>query len=578
MVKAYSYIRFSTSEQAQGDSLRRQAAKAEAWAQARGLVLDDSLRDLGVSAYHGVNRTAGALRSFLQIVEEGKVERGSYLIVESLDRLSRETVIDAATQLFALIQAGVVVVTLSDGQEYSATRLRQDWTPLIISLAVMARAHDESRVKSDRVGEAWRQKKEAARTLRKPITPRCPEWLEVRDERFVLRPERVEVVRRIFRETINGFGRRTIVSRLNDEKIPSFKAGEKRKTPSVGWQTSSVAKIVQNRAVLGEYQPHTGTQKAGNRTPDGDPIPDYYPQIVDHGVFWRAQTSVAGRRQQSGGRRGDRGAHILQGLAKCAKCGGPMHVMNKGKPPKGSFYLACSANRRNAGCNNTQKWRLDKLEEAVLLCLTSFKTDSFESLNRQEVEQGGKVDTIKAELDDLNRRNKVLLELAETGDEQANIRFREVAEAIKSKKKESIAAEAEMNARKSDPGGASRLSEIMAMSTSLFQLEGTERMEARIRLSSLIRRMMDGIICDPDRGAYMVLAVDNIAWRVINPTEGAFAYRLEVGARAVGAPPPLLLFLLIKNPTDDERDAFYGGRGGWVITPETMTSFPAPSR
>jgi DNA invertase Pin-like site-specific DNA recombinase len=32
MVKAYSYIRFSSPEQAQGDSLRRQTAKAEAWA------------------------------------------------------------------------------------------------------------------------------------------------------------------------------------------------------------------------------------------------------------------------------------------------------------------------------------------------------------------------------------------------------------------------------------------------------------------------------------------------------------------------------------------------------------------
>ncbi|WP_084438232.1 recombinase family protein [Shinella sp. HZN7] len=235
MTKAYSYVRYSTPEQAQGDSLRRQTAKAEAWAIERGLTLDDSLRDLGISAYHGANRTAGALRSFLQMVEEGKIERGSYLIVESLDRLSRETVIDAATQLFALIQAGVVVVTLGDGQEYSATRLRQDWTPLIISLAVMARAHDESRVKSERVGEAWRQKKEAARTERKPLTPRCPGWLEVRDGQFVERPERVEIVRRIFRQTIEGLGRREIVCRLNGAGVPSFKAAEKRKKPSVCW-------------------------------------------------------------------------------------------------------------------------------------------------------------------------------------------------------------------------------------------------------------------------------------------------------------------------------------------------------
>jgi DNA invertase Pin-like site-specific DNA recombinase len=201
------------------------------------------------------------------MVEDGRIPRGSYLIVESLDRLSRETVIDAATQLFALIQAGIIVATLSDGQEYSSERLRQEWTPLVISLAVMARAHDESRIKSERVGEAWKQKKEQARKEGKPLTPRCPEWLEVRDGAFVERPERVVLIRRVFQETIDGFGRREIVRRLNSEGIPTFRGGK-------GWGTSSIAKIIESRAVLGEYQPHTGWRahpellSADHRGPD----------------------------------------------------------------------------------------------------------------------------------------------------------------------------------------------------------------------------------------------------------------------------------------------------------------------
>src|SRR5690606_26294712 len=152
---AYSYIRFSSPEQARGDSLRRQTAKAEEWCAKRGIVLDDTLRDLGVSAFRGANRDIGALRSFLDEVKRGKVVRGSFLIVESLDRLSREAVLDAAARLFDLILAGVTVVTLSDGQEYSADRLRNDWTPLIVSIAIMARAHEESRIKGERVAEAW---------------------------------------------------------------------------------------------------------------------------------------------------------------------------------------------------------------------------------------------------------------------------------------------------------------------------------------------------------------------------------------------------------------------------------------
>jgi hypothetical protein len=50
--RAYSYIRFSTPEQAKGDSLQRQTDAARAWAARHGLELDEELtfRDEGVSA------------------------------------------------------------------------------------------------------------------------------------------------------------------------------------------------------------------------------------------------------------------------------------------------------------------------------------------------------------------------------------------------------------------------------------------------------------------------------------------------------------------------------------------------
>ncbi|MDL2410657.1 zinc ribbon domain-containing protein [Rhizobium calliandrae] len=292
-------------------------------------------------------------------------------------------------------------------------------------------------------------------------------------------------------------------------------------------------------------------------------------------MFWRAQAAVEERRQQSGGRRGDKGAHLLRGLARCSACGGPMHIIDKGKPPKGGIYLVCSANRRNAGCGNAQAWRVDKLEEALLLCLTSFKTKSFESLNGNVVDQDQKVDAIRAELDDLNRRNKVLIRLAESEDQQAEARFLENAQEIKIKKRELKAAEAELGTRRSDPGNAARLVEILRLSTDLFKIEGEARLESRIRLSSLIRRIVDRVECDPVRGAYMILQIDMKVWHVTSPTEGAFAYQIEVAPWGVDVP-PRLLFLLAKNPADSARDAFYDGKGGLLMTAEGTKSFPSP--
>src|SRR5713101_3135199 len=114
-----SYIRMSRPEQLRGDSLRRQLEASQQWADELGLTLDDTLRDLGLSAYTGAHRTKGALGAYLSMVERGEIPRGKVLMVESLDRLSRETVLDAQQQFMALIQAGITIATLADRQIYS---------------------------------------------------------------------------------------------------------------------------------------------------------------------------------------------------------------------------------------------------------------------------------------------------------------------------------------------------------------------------------------------------------------------------------------------------------------------------
>src|ERR1700758_3230486 len=112
--KAYSYLRFSTPEQAKGDSLRRQTALADDYAKRHGLTLDTELnmRDLGVSAFRGDNAQA-ALGAFLQAVRDGLVPSGSLLLVEALDRVSRQSARKAVRILEDIVEAGITVVTLN---------------------------------------------------------------------------------------------------------------------------------------------------------------------------------------------------------------------------------------------------------------------------------------------------------------------------------------------------------------------------------------------------------------------------------------------------------------------------------
>src|SRR5688572_23142520 len=107
---AYSYVRFSLPQQAKGDSLRRQEKLRDTWLAKSGAVLDTSvtLLDDGVSAFTGSHRDnpdRNALAAFLDLARRGRIARGSYLVVESLDRLSREDILPALTLLLNLIEA-----------------------------------------------------------------------------------------------------------------------------------------------------------------------------------------------------------------------------------------------------------------------------------------------------------------------------------------------------------------------------------------------------------------------------------------------------------------------------------------
>ncbi|MDF5541053.1 recombinase family protein [Vibrio parahaemolyticus] len=109
MRKVYSYMRFSRPEQAKGTSIERQSNFAEQYALEHGLELDKSLTmmDKGLSAFHGVHKTKGAFGQFLAAVTAGKVPSGSVLVVESLDRLSREDPLIAQAALTDLILSGI---------------------------------------------------------------------------------------------------------------------------------------------------------------------------------------------------------------------------------------------------------------------------------------------------------------------------------------------------------------------------------------------------------------------------------------------------------------------------------------
>lgn len=344
--KAYSYLRFSTSEQIKGDSLRRQTALAEDWARRHGLELDEELtfHDLGVSGYRGANAETGQLGAFLEAVKLGAIPQGSYLLVESLDRLSRDKARKAVRVLEDICEQGITLVTLTDGRVYTSESLSDDPMSFMWAFMVAIRANEESAMKARRLKAAWGAKR--SRAAERPLTAKAPSWLRLADDRsaFHVIEERAAAVRRVYQLTLDGMGMQRIAETLNEEGVPCL-GGAKY------WQRSTIFKLLESPAVVGTFVPHVLEHVNGRkvRRPQ-EPVEGYYPAVVDEETYLRVRSMRSGGRAPVA-RNGRELANILSGLARCPLCGDSMRRVNKGSGPKGGRpKLVCSRAKDGAGC------------------------------------------------------------------------------------------------------------------------------------------------------------------------------------------------------------------------------------
>jgi DNA invertase Pin-like site-specific DNA recombinase len=315
-----------------------------------------SYQDLGVSAYRGANTAEeGSLGVFLDAVEHGDIAKGSYLLVESLDRISRQKPRKAVRVLERICEAGITLVTLSDQRVYTEEVLDDDQTALMVAMMVAMRAHEESRTKGRRVAEAWAKKRLDAAD--RPLTSICPGWLKLADDRrcFEVREDRAAVVRRVFMETLAGKGQHAIADALNREGVPVFGRGRM-------WHKSYIAKLLSDRSTIGFYTPHRIEERNGKRIRvPTTAVAGYFPSVVETDIFEQVNTLSSGR-----GATTTRShlANILGGLARCPKCDSSMTRVNKGTKG-GRPYLICTRAKVGAGCEY-RAVRLDAVEESII--------------------------------------------------------------------------------------------------------------------------------------------------------------------------------------------------------------------
>lgn len=361
MPKAYSYIRMSTKEQLKGNSSDRQISLTKKYAEENGLDLVTEYEDIGISGFRGANSRIGAFADFLKLAKEDKIETGSYLLVESLDRISRDDALEAFSLLSNIINAGIVVVTLSDNQVFSKDTFSANPTNLMFAITIMIRAHDESKLKSHRGLSSWSKKRELIRSG-KISSQRIPAWLKFNEDKTAIEPivERVQILNEIFNLSKDGWGSYSIARHINQQNIKPWGRGKY-------WHESYIKKILSNRSVLGEFQPKRLLNDGDTKRTieDGDPVANYYPAVIDEKLYAAVQLAISKRKQSGSGRKGKNHSNLFSGILKCSNCNASMRFLNKGKKPKGGKYLRCSNSLLGGGCSGPS-WRYADVEQAII--------------------------------------------------------------------------------------------------------------------------------------------------------------------------------------------------------------------
>jgi len=286
--KAISYIRFSSAKQELGDSLRRQTESAVKYAKANGLELDLSMSvsDLGVSGFKGKHLSKGAFGLLVDAIDKGTIKAPLHLIVENFDRLSRLEPSEGFDVIFkSLINKGVTIHTVSDSQVYSKASLAANPMQYLIIMMHLIRSNSESKIKSERVRQAWQNIKKETVKNKKHIASRYPYWLKKNDKGEFEFNEHYKTIRTITELFLKGYSCAKIAKHLNDNNISTLASyGSGR------WDSARIQKLFARRTLLGYYQP--GKYDSGKYILLGDEV-KIYPEAVTQDEYYKIRSILS---------------------------------------------------------------------------------------------------------------------------------------------------------------------------------------------------------------------------------------------------------------------------------------------
>jgi DNA invertase Pin-like site-specific DNA recombinase len=332
-----SYIRFSSAQQGKGSSTARQQEMIGAWLrQNPDFELSNlSVKDLGVSAFTGKHLEKG-LGVILEAIEQKKIQSGTYLLVEAIDRLGRLEPLEMVSLMQKIVTAGVSVCTLEDGQIYTKEALNNNHGSLFLLVGKVQQAHQYSTTLSRRVSAAYENKRKNAIAGNGvgSVKRRNAFWL---DSDGKLKERESEIVRACIALYLAGRGTRAICLELN-KTYPELKTVH----------PSTIKRWFMNKSLIGEWDN------------SGQPISDVFEPLITVSQFYEIERQLVRKRLFMSPEQ----QYSLSGLVCCADCGKAFYFRRKKHNGSVIVYGNCSTYLKRGTCSNNSTLPYEVLEYA----------------------------------------------------------------------------------------------------------------------------------------------------------------------------------------------------------------------
>ena len=378
-----AYCRVSTDQYEQLESLETQRSHYDEYIRAHK---DWEL----VNVYYdeGISGTRADTRPGLQrLMADCRLRRIDMVLTKSISRFARNT-LDCLKHIRALKAQNIPVYF----EKESINTLDAKGEVLLTIMVSLAQQESQSLSQNVKLGLQYRYQQGKVQVNHS----RFLGYTKDAEGNLIIDPEQAEIVKRIYREYLEGYSMDRIKAGLERDGIPT---GAGKTT----WHTSTINKILRNEKYIGDallQKTYTTDFLNKTRVKNNGIVPQYYVEgnhepIIPKNIFLKVQDELVRRITcvtANGRKCGFSSRHAFSQIVFCSECGENFHRTQWNNRGKKSVVWRCLTRLYPKMTELVRHARTVKEDELKAACLSAFngfwkERDGFQEQMERNIER-----------------------------------------------------------------------------------------------------------------------------------------------------------------------------------------------